>query len=431
MSEIWNSIRSNLFSIHDISDKYRELCVLFMRIRLRKKTIPDERSRIIKLLQGKKIQKHKILFRSAMPGYGGDAKAITEEILRRRLPWELVWVVRREARNSIDEFPADVRLVGIDSDEVLAEYVSSEIWIDEVQRRLPLDKGIRKRREQFYIMMWNNVGGICKHGIERHDMTVKAYKPMKEDLTQVNFFVSNSRIDTGLYNRLFDSSKVLASGRPHNDIFFRSHENVHRKVHNKLGLVDGEKLLLYLPETRVTKNNFSIDIDSVRNALKKRFGGEWKIAAKMRAKKEAFRFYAEKSKGRIIDISTYPDIVELLVAADALISDYSSWAFDYLYTGRPSFLYTPDLEEYQKKRGFYFNLEESPFPLAKNIKNLVRNIEIYNERDFCTNVARFIREKRYYDDGHAAERVVDALAQLMARESVGLNNSTMTRLPNV
>ncbi len=44
---------------------------------------------------------------------------------------------------------------------------------------------------------------------------------------------------------------------------------------------------------------------------------------------------------------------EALCAADLLISDYSSIIFDWLFFRRPFVLFAPDLEEYERDRGFY------------------------------------------------------------------------------
>src|SRR5207253_3081410 len=65
------------------------------------------------------------------------------------------------------------------------------------------------------------------------------------------------------------------------------------------------------------------------------------------------------------DVSAHPDIRELYLAADVLVTDYSSAMFDFAVTGRPILLFTYDLADYRDRlRGFYFDLEEiAPGPL--------------------------------------------------------------------
>jgi CDP-glycerol glycerophosphotransferase len=65
------------------------------------------------------------------------------------------------------------------------------------------------------------------------------------------------------------------------------------------------------------------------------------------------------SAANVIDVSEYPQINDLFVASDSLITDYSSCMFDYSLTGKPISLLVPDLEEYESKtRGFYLPFNE-------------------------------------------------------------------------
>ena len=69
--------------------------------------------------------------------------------------------------------------------------------------------------------------------------------------------------------------------------------------------------------------------------------------------------------GFVLDVSSYPDATELMLAADVLLTDYSSMMFDFANTGRPMVFFTYDLDTYRDEvRGFYFDfLERAPGPL--------------------------------------------------------------------
>lgn len=83
----------------------------------------------------------------------------------------------------------------------------------------------------------------------------------------------------------------------------------------------------------------------------------------------------EEFRHNIINVSKYPDIQELMIASDMLVTDYSSVMFDYVNTGNPVYFYCYDLHEYNDMRGFYFDLEkEAPGPIVKNSSNLCRAI---------------------------------------------------------
>jgi CDP-glycerol glycerophosphotransferase len=115
--------------------------------------------------------------------------------------------------------------------------------------------------------------------------------------------------------------------------------------------------------------------------------------------------------GFVRDVTRYPDVTELLAAADVLVTDYSSVMFDYANTGRPMLFFTYDLADYRDRlRGFYFDFEaEAPGPLVETSDDLIdaiRDVEAAtagHQDRYKEFVARFCP----LDDGHAAARTVD------------------------
>ena len=67
-------------------------------------------------------------------------------------------------------------------------------------------------------------------------------------------------------------------------------------------------------------------------------------------------------------MTRYPDVADLFLAADALVTDYSSVMFDFVLTDRPVVLLVPDLDQYRDvERGFYFDIESrSPGPAGRD-----------------------------------------------------------------
>ena len=108
----------------------------------------------------------------------------------------------------------------------------------------------------------------------------------------------------------------------------------------------------------------------------------------------------------------FPDTARLLLAADALITDYSSVMFDFSVTSKPIYFFVPDIEHYRGElRGFYFDLaERAPGPLVRTQEELVqalddREVPVAYEQRYAAWRAQFNRR----DDGHAAERVVSRI----------------------
>lgn len=94
-----------------------------------------------------------------------------------------------------------------------------------------------------------------------------------------------------------------------------------------------------------------------------------------------------------------------MAAADVGITDYSSWIYDFMLTRRPCFIYASDMSQYNHQRGFYYPLEETPFPLATTNEELQYNIVQFNEELYCNKVEKFLEEKGCMEDGHACERI--------------------------
>ena len=84
------------------------------------------------------------------------------------------------------------------------------------------------------------------------------------------------------------------------------------------------------------------------------------------------RSHAELAPG-VVDVSFYRDVSELYLAADVLVTDYSSVMFDFALTGRPIVFYAYDLDRFRDEiRGFYFDLlPQAPGPVARTEDELV------------------------------------------------------------
>jgi CDP-glycerol glycerophosphotransferase len=113
------------------------------------------------------------------------------------------------------------------------------------------------------------------------------------------------------------------------------------------------------------------------------------------------------------DVSFYADISRLYLAADVLVTDYSSAMFDFAITGRPILFFTYDLDDYRDRaRGFYFDFTPvAPGPLlstTQEVLDALRGLTAVNER-FADAYARFRERFCHLEDGHASDRVLDRL----------------------
>ena len=113
--------------------------------------------------------------------------------------------------------------------------------------------------------------------------------------------------------------------------------------------------------------------------------------------------------------SLWPDIQELYLAADVLLTDYSSVMFDFMATGKPCFLYVNDLEAYRGDRNFYFDMKKLPYPLAENSEELVKAISEFSLKEQAAREAEFQREFGFRETGRAAKAAADWIEKKSGR----------------
>ena len=112
--------------------------------------------------------------------------------------------------------------------------------------------------------------------------------------------------------------------------------------------------------------------------------------------------------GFVIDVSDYPDIHELMLVSDVLVTDYSSAMYEFSLLGRPIVFFAPDHDDYHDERGFYFDYRTGvPGPVFETTRDVAAYLRA-GEFDL-ERVARFRDESFDVADGHATERLVDRI----------------------
>jgi CDP-glycerol glycerophosphotransferase len=122
---------------------------------------------------------------------------------------------------------------------------------------------------------------------------------------------------------------------------------------------------------------------------------------------------AGQRPGFAFDVTRYPEVSELFLASDVLVTDYSSVMFDFAVTGRPMIFFTYDLEQYRDHlRGFYFDFEaEAPGPLLATSDAVLAAIAdpAATRASYDAAYQAFVAKFCPLDDGKAAARVVERL----------------------
>lgn len=364
--------------------------------------IPHKKNELISCKYRRYPLQNKIVFNNFQGrGYGCNPKYIAEAFLKLEQPWDLVWLV--EDMNT--PMPEGIRKVKFYGEESFYELATAKVIINNVKG----DLNFRKRKGQLYIQTWHGSYGFKFVEKDAIDKLPADYIWESKDNSKItDLFLSNSPMLTEQYRSAFwCKCEILEKGLPRMDYFFREDAPaLKQKIRKNLGLPDGVKLAMYAPTFRGgddSLESYGMDYETLSQALVQRFGGEWKILSRLHPniKQDTVE------SANYLDVSKYPDMQELLLLADVLISDYSSSMFEFAVMEKPVFIYANDVEEYCQLRGINPVFYELSFPRAESNEQLSQAILNFDEERYSKDVAALNAKFASFDDGHASEAVVE------------------------
>lgn len=282
-----------------------------------------------------------------------------------------------------------------------------------------LPRFFRKAPGQVVLQTWHGVG-TKKIGLDM-DSVHFANKSYIDNIRagesdNWDYLVSPNPFTSPILTRAFQyRGMLLETGVPRNDLFHRP-EGTERatRVRERLGVAPGKSIVLYAPTWRDhlfdKSGRYRLDLRFDLHEAARRLGDDYTLV---------FRKHSNvvdrlpPGPEAVVDASDYPDVQDLLLVADILITDYSTLMCDFANTGRPMLFYTYDLTNYRDVlRGFYFDFEtEVPGPLITDEADLLPAI-IDSERirrDYDDRYRAFAERFCPWDDGQAGLRVVDAV----------------------
>ena len=342
-------------------------------------------------------------------GYGDSPKVLAQEIMRRGLPYDMVWLVNDMKL----EFPHPIRKVLMSRIKSVYELATAKVIITTAKSKYNL----KKKSTQFFIYIPH--GQIGAKYVERQSGNTlsKGYIDGSIWHSKVsNLFISSSKLHTEeeLTWYWYDG-EVMECGLPRNDIFFHYSSEDVQSIKKKAGIPDGVKVVLYGPTFRNEPSNepYAIDTERVLQTLEQKTGDKWIFLFRAHPNFVWYGKPAFEYSDKVMDVTNYPDMQDLLLISDVLISDYSSAMFDFNLMHRPVFLFTKDIEAYQKMRGlkdWYFKV---PFPFCHNNDELVSAIANYNEQEYRQKCAEFDKFYGNLETGTASQQIVDRLETIM------------------
>jgi CDP-glycerol glycerophosphotransferase len=337
--------------------------------------------------------------------YSDNPRALSEELGRRGAALDRVWVVGPDT----GPLPDDVHTVSRGSAEHRAALERARYIVSNDTIHDPFVKAPGAR----YLQTW--------HGSPLKRIAFDVEKPAFEgadvyaaelarDVARWDVLLSPSRWATEVLRRAFRyEGEILETGYPRNDLLFGAERDAIRaRVRRALGLAEGVRAVLYAPTWR-DGSPFSLAVDLAR--LAGELGEEHAVL--LRAHWLAGASPETRRIAGVRDVTGHQDLRELYLAADALVTDYSSAMFDFALTGKPILLFTYDLARYRDElRGFYFDLERhAPGPLLTSdaeLADALRDLDALAAAH-ADAYARFRARFCDLDDGRAGARVLAAV----------------------
>ena len=246
--------------------------------------------------------------------------------------------------------------IKIDSWKYYITALKAKYWITNSS----ITRGLNfKKKKTKYIIFQHGTAAIKVLG----DDIKKGNKSFKiKSGDHPDMYIIQGKKEKGLIEKAFGhKGKIYELGLPRNDELYNATAERIQESRKKLGIPDGKKVIIYTPTFREFKKDskigsyieFPFDIEKMRAA----FSDEYVLVVTAHYEVEKM-LKVPKNDKFVINAFNYPNINDILLAGDVMISDYSSVIFDYSILERPIFCFGYDYDEYMVERGTYANLEE-------------------------------------------------------------------------
>jgi CDP-glycerol glycerophosphotransferase len=352
----------------------------------------------------RRVDPQVVLFHSWWGRLADSPKAIAEELRRRDAPLEQVWVLDDASAAPPGSTAVRPGSLGYLQQTGRARYIVSN-------NTLPAY--FRKKRATTYVQTWHGtplkrIGfDIERPGFAGSDSYLSE---LAREAACWDYLVAPNNFSSDVFRGAFRyRGEILETGYPRNDMLLApDRDEVRARVRRELGIGDGARAVLYAPTWR-DSGSFSTELDL--DALCSGLGDGYVVLLRAHSLDAASVDVAEQPALR--DVSGRDDAGELLLAADVLVTDYSSVMFDFAVTRKPIVFFTYDLDHYRDEvRGFYFDFaSEAPGPMVATTDELLRELRDLEDvrRRYEAAYERFHERFCGLEDGHAAARVVDAV----------------------
>jgi CDP-glycerol glycerophosphotransferase len=340
-------------------------------------------------------------------GYFCSPRAIYEKARELVPSMHGVWVVNAE---TADTMPAGVEYVVAGTEEYFRLLARATYLVNNVN----FPNGWVKREGQIHVQTHHGIPlkrmGMDLQGSAGEEHRTLKFPSLLRRIAKWDYSLTRNAFDTLCWEHAYPMPyATLEIGLPRDDALVNATAEEARAIRDSLGIGSGKRVILYVPTHREYDRAMRAPADV--SALAAALGPDDVLLVRA-------HYFSDRDPssvidaGTAVDVSGYPTIEELYLAADVMVTDYSSAMFDYALLDRPIVIFAPDWETYRTLRGTYFDLFAEPPGIVTTTQDGLLEALLSGAAESAESAAARVRFRSRFcqnADGYAAQRCVRAV----------------------
>ena len=362
-------------------------------------------------------------------GYGCNPRAIYEALPQFAPNLTAVWVMEKD---KVGRLPAGVKHVAPNSLRQWVVFARAKYFVNNVN----FPGAFKKRDGQIVIQTMHGTPlKYCGLDVMNNEVASSAIDPKRKaprkgdqvvtldpsrsrqefaDLLRRSdnwdYALSSNAYSTEMWGHAYPCQySWLEVGYPRNDVLVKASSQDIAQARSLIGVKENQKAVLYAPTYRDVEGDSSLRIN-FEELIEKLDDSYVFILRAHHTTTSGPKVAKLVESGRVIDGSAFPSIVDCYLAADILITDYSSVMFDYAVLNRPIVIFADDWEAYQETRGTYFDLLEQPpgaVAINQSELNAIFMHDSFESPESRVKLQAFREKFCAFDKGTAAQQVIE------------------------
>ncbi|OFD53583.1 putative CDP-glycerol:glycerophosphate glycerophosphotransferase [Bacillus mycoides] len=326
--------------------------------------------------------KRKVTF---IMSYGENLIFIYDEMKRQKIDYNVVFLYKPTCKYEVDSY-SDVKSYKFETKNLFhtikAVYHLSTSQYVIVDNYFGSLANVKFKKGVECIQIWHAAGAFKKFGLLAPSFKKRSLRAQNRFMNVYQHFhkiVVGSEELADIYKEAFalSDNNILKTGIPRTDLFFN--EQKQQKVKDSIFIVNpnlkSKKVILYAPTFRdkeLVDFDLHLDIDEMYRQLK----DEYVLIVKLHPAIRNRCNYEERYEGFLYDYSLYPNVNDLFLVTDILVTDYSSIPFEFCLLNKPIIFFAYDLKKYMKKRGVIGDyVSDAPGPVVYTTEEVVQVIK--------------------------------------------------------